>query len=413
MSDFLRLVVKELRELARPRYLVPLLLAPLFLVVTMQGMGPVQDPADQRMAVAVVNNDTGEYGQVAFETIESAANVTYDASSESPERAIDRVRSESAKILLVIPDGFTERIESGERGELRVYWAANQVSYANATESARANALLESVDRRVALAATGATPESLEPTTSSHTTFVRDTRVAASPSALSSAVSSRFFLLAMAMVFAIFGSGQLMIHGMGGERENKTLETLLTMPVKRRTIVAAKLVSGALLGLGLAALYTGAIYVSRPSNLGDAAAVPQLSGVDYALTGVLLALAILDMLAFALWLGVFADDSKGAQTLMVPIVLATMAPAFAVLFLDVTTLSLPLKAALFAIPSTYPVLAPQRLLFGDTGIVVAGIAYEVAFAGVMIWLSVRLFDSDRLVTGDTGRVGTLLEKLQR
>lgn len=413
MSAFRRLVVKELRELARPRYLVPLVMAPLFLVVAMQGIGSVQDGADEPMAVAVVDNDGEEYARLAVETLRETANVTSESSSTDPEGALDAVRSGPAEVLLVVPDGFTERIQAGERAELAAYSAIDEVSYAGATRTARTDALVGTVNSRLAGEITGATPQSLEPVGAGHATYVRGTRVDVSPAALSNAVSSRFFLLAMAMVFAIFGAGQLMIQGMSSEKENKTLETLLTMPVKRRTIAAAKLTSSAILGLGLGALYTAAIYLARPSNLGGAEAIPQLTGTDYLLVGVLLALAIVDVLALALWLGVFADDSRGAQTLMVPIVFGTMAPAFVVQFFGVSSLSLPLKAALFAIPSTYPVLAPQRLLFGDTGVVVAGLVYQTAFAVAMIWFAVRLFDSDRLVTGDTGRLGAVVERLQR
>jgi ABC-2 type transport system permease protein len=184
------------------------------------------------------------------------------------------------------------------------------------------------------------------------------------------------------------------------------------MPVKRRTIVAAKLASSAVIGLGLAALYTGAIYLSQTSSGAVTGAIPTLGGVDYVLVGALLALAIVDVLALALWLGVFANDSKGAQTFIAPLVIVTMLPAFAVAFFDVASLALPLKGLLFAIPSTYPVLAPQRLLVGDTGVVVLGLAYQTAFAVGMIWLSVRLFDSDRLVTGDAGRLGDFVQRFR-
>lgn len=72
-----------------------------------------------------------------------------------------------------------------------------------------------------------------------------------------------------------------------------------------------------------------------------------------------------------------------------------------------------MKAALFAIPATYPVLAPQQLLFGDTTIAMVGIIYETVFAVVMIGLTVRLFNSDRLVTGGMGRFSRFIEKFQQ
>lgn len=412
MNDFLRLTRKELRELVRPRYLIPLLAAPLILVVVMQGTGMVQEQASQEAVVAVINNDDDEYGQLVVNTLERNANVTYTATSISSAKAIETVESGPARVLFVVPDGFTERITAGKQGTLSVYWSVNGMNLATGSSSAKTSALLEAIDKRLALTITGGSPAAFNATTSTQTTYVQGTRLSASPAELSSTISLRFFFLSFVMVFAIIGAGQLMIQGMGSEKETKTLETLLTMPVKRRTIVAAKLASGAVLGLLLAGLYTGAIYLARPSSSG-ASVVPQLSGGEYVLIGVLLVLAIVDVLAVALWLGVFIDDSRGAQTFMMPLTLVTMAPVFVNAYLDISSFSLLLKAALFAIPATYPVLAPQQLLFGDTTIVVAGIVYETVFAVVMIGLTVRLFNSDRLVTGGMGRFSRFIERFQQ
>lgn len=411
MSGFLRLVKKELRELLRPRYLVPLLIAPLFIVITMQGVGEIQEQAGHEMEVAVLSNDSGEYGQKTITILKQTANVTYTTSSISPRQALEN--AQSTQVLVVVPGGFTEQIKSRNQATLSIYSTIDAINFASTTRSARINALSEAVNEQLSLATMNVSSPSLDTIQTTHTTYVRGTQVTASPAMLSEAFSLRFFLLGLMMVFAIFGAGQLMIQGMGSEKEAKTLETLLTMPVKRRTLVAAKLTSGTVLGLFLAGLYTAAIYFARPSSLNTVAALPQLSSSDYVLLGLLLALAIVDILALALLLGVFADDSRGAQTLMVPLMLVTMAPVFVILYLGLSSFSLPVKIALFAIPSTYPVIAPQRLLFGDTAIVYTGIVYESIFAIVMIGLSVRLFNSDRLITGDIGRFGKLLDKLQR
>jgi hypothetical protein len=37
----------------------------------------------------------------------------------------------------------------------------------------------------------------------------------------------------------------------------------------------------------------------------------------------------------------------------------------------------------------------------------------VAFVVGSVWVAARLFDSDRLVTGDAGRLGRLFDALQR
>lgn len=99
--------------------------------------------------------------------------------------------------------------------------------------------------------------------------------------------------------------------------------------------------------------------------------------------------------------------------LLLPLAALVFLPTLATMFADVSTLSLPLQAVLYAIPFPHPVIAPKHLLFENVGVVLAGIAYEATFAAAMIGLAVWLFNSDRLITGSTGRLGTLLSFMQR
>lgn len=410
MSAFWRLLQKELRELARPQYLVPLLVMPLFVVLSLQGVGAAEDAATERPTVVVVDNDGERYAALATETLRDRANVTRHESSVTQQRAVNLLQSGPARTLFVFPENFTERIGADEQANVRVYSSISYLSTTTGARSAKVRALLAAVDANITANVTGASPAALDPTTNTHTTYVKGTHVPTSPSELSSSVSLRFFFLGMVMVLAIFGAGSLVINSMGSEKENGTLETLLTMPVQRRTIVGAKLGASAVLGVALAAVYIGVLYVARPDSGGGS--IIQLTAGDYALIGVSLSLAIIDVLAVALALGVFADDSRGAQTLLLPVTFVTMVPAFVTGFVDVSALSLPLKAAFYAIPSTHPVIAPTELAFGDTSVVLLGMAYEVGFGAVVIALTVRLFGSDRLVTGDAGRLGVVLDALQ-
>ncbi|MFB6128278.1 MAG: ABC transporter permease, partial [Halorhabdus sp.] len=209
-------------------------------------------------------------------------------------------------------------------------------------------------------------------------------------------------------------SGQMVMNSMGAEKENKTLETLLTMPVKRSTIVAAKLIGSASIGLLGAGLYTVSMYYYQSSLTGGAASsVLSLGMADYAIVGVSIFLSLVGVLALSLVLGIFAGDRQGAQMLLFPISILAIVPMFATMFTDVTRLSLPIRAILFAIPFTHPVIAPKRLLLGDLPMVVGGIVYEAIFAAAMIWLAIRVFNSDRLVTGSSGRLGRWLSRLQQ
>jgi ABC-2 type transport system permease protein len=64
----------------------------------------------------------------------------------------------------------------------------------------------------------------------------------------------------------------------------------------------------------------------------------------------------------------------------------------------------------FAIPFYHPMMAMRALMMDNYSLVIGGIAYTAIFTVIMIVVAVRIFNSDRLLTGSVQkRVG--LEKL--
>lgn len=66
---------------------------------------------------------------------------------------------------------------------------------------------------------------------------------------------SQSIVIPIVGMMLIILAGTSVISSMGLEKENKTLETLLTMPVRRSNIVIGKIVGSALVGMMLAAIY--------------------------------------------------------------------------------------------------------------------------------------------------------------
>jgi ABC-2 type transport system permease protein len=413
VSDFWRLLKKELRELFRPRYLLPLLMAPLIFVLLAQGVGGVEDQLADKPDIGIVNADDGEYGEIVDASLQRNADVVYNATGASLDSAVGTVRERGGDAVVLIPDGFTERIEGGQRGQLQSRQIIDTVSFFGI--QSKLPSLVQQASTEVTLEVTGATAEQLAPIELTETTVVKGESTDASPGALSTAFTSGgiLFIPIVISVVVIF-AGQMVMNSMGIEKENKTLETLLTMPVKRRTIVLAKLVGSASIGLLGAGLYTASLYYYQSSfgGSGGTSAV-SLSTVDYGLIGVSLALSLVGALALALCLGLFADDRQGAQSLLLPLGALSFVPVAVTLFTEVSALSLPLQVGLYIIPFTHPVIAPKQLLFGDPLVVYLGIAYELLFAVGMIALAIRIFSSDRIVTGSTGRLAKYLKYLQQ
>ena len=146
---------------------------------------------------------------------------------------------------------------------------------------------------------------------------------------------------------------------MGMEKENKTLETLLTLPIKRIWIVLAKMLGAAIVALIMAVVIMAGLryYIfSITPNIPDSGAILQtlglsMSPLDYILLGISLFLAILIALALCLILGMLSQDVKSAQTMNFLIILLVMIPYFLLMFQDIETISMPI-ILLYAIPFT-------------------------------------------------------------
>ena len=219
----------------------------------------------------------------------------------------------------------------------------------------------------------------------------------------------------------IIMAGSMVISSMALEKENKTLETLLTLPVKRVSIVAGKIIASAIIGLILAVIYIiGFSYymtsfqISGPINVVSLGLV--LDPTDLLLLGLSVFVTLIAALSFCMLLGTMAKNFKSAQTLTFPVTILALIPMFMTMFKDFDTLPLALKAFLFGIPFSHPMMAPRALIFDDYLLVVGGIIYVLIFAIIMIIIVVYVFKTDRLLTGSIKKKklgGTLFKEKKK
>jgi ABC-2 type transport system permease protein len=208
------------------------------------------------------------------------------------------------------------------------------------------------------------------------------------------------------MMMIIIMAGSIVITSMALEKENKTLETLLTLPVKRTSIVTGKIVAAAVIGLLLAIIYMigmqfyfSGFQFSGGVNLASYGLV--ITSMDFIWIGISLFITLIAGLSLCMLMGTFAKNYKSAQTLTFPITMLAMIPMFITMFADFDTLPLALKIFTFAIPFSHPMMAPRALLFHDYTLVIGGIVYVAIFAIVTISIVVWVFKTDRLLVGTT------------
>ena len=228
------------------------------------------------------------------------------------------------------------------------------------------------------------------------------------PQDIESAISSSTMMVPIVIMIIIMMVGSIVISSMGSEKENKTLETLLTLPIRRTSIVTGKIVAAAIVGLiyGLVymvgmSFYTNSLMkpVTSAGGISLADLGLSLSLMDYVLLSASMFMAILCALGLCMIMGAFAKNYKSAQTMSMPLSIMSMLPMFVVMFAGWYGLGTVIQAVVFAIPFSHPMMAMEFLMFDDYTMVFAGLAYMVAFAVATILITVRLYNSDILITG--------------
>ena len=120
---------------------------------------------------------------------------------------------------------------------------------------------------------------------------------------------------------------------------------------------------------------------------------------DYLLVGISLFVALLAGLSLCIVLGTFAKNYRSAQALIFPIIALALISAFIVMFKDFDTIPAVLRILVFAIPFSHPMMAMRALMMDNYSLVIGGIAYTAVFTVIMVAVAVRIFNSDRLLTG--------------
>ena len=94
----------------------------------------------------------------------------------------------------------------------------------------------------------------------------------------------------------------------------------------------------------------------------------------------------------------FAENVRSAQALVGYIYPLIFIPAMALMYLDLNTLPLAIKAIFYAIPFSHPILASKAVIMGDYGTVAFGIIYVAIFTVIIMYLASRLFATEKILT---------------
>jgi ABC-2 type transport system permease protein len=411
MSALSNIIRKELKELLTPATILPILIISLIFGSIGTSMGGIEEGLSQKPTIGVINQDQGSLGMLATSILQTHANVIFNATNISEKtHALNYVENEGGVALIIIPKGFTDAIYNNSQGAFEVYWIMKGAGIFDSISSGVVEGLFSTVNTGISKTliednTTVNASIALAPSHRVDTTYFKDLEFTGiSPSTISSILSTQSMFIPIVVMMIIIAAGGTVISSMALEKENKTLETLLTLPVKRTYIVAGKIVASACIGLLFAVIYMiGMNQYFQGFQIGGQINLAQyglqLTTEDFLLIGITLFLALIAGLALCMLLGTLAKNYKSAQTLTFPVTMLALVPMFITMFADFDTLPLYGKILVFAIPFSHPMMAPRALIFKEYTLVFGGMLYVFIFAAIMIALVVWIFKTDRLLTG--------------
>lgn len=408
LKGFLNILVKELKELIRdPKIflsmiIIPLIMFPLLGVVMNFSMQSAQEKAE-KATLLVLNNDGENYSKIFINFLNFSLRIVV-VNNAKPEEVVNSLSEYNATQFIEIPNGFsanmTEHIYNPiVTSSVNFYGVfSGGGMFADIGSSSAIDSLVEQFNRVFA-------PNVVY--TEKSVIIKGEIQKGVDPAMLFGLMVSQGIAMPITIMILLQVSMQIAATSVAMEKEEKTLETLLSLPIDRFTILMGKL-SGSIIVAAVGALtfmfgfnfYMGSFMASIPAEISldlvSLGLAPSLFG--YLLLGISLFMALISALALAVIMSAFAEDVRGAQSLVGFIYPLIFIPALLLMFLDVNSLPLALRIFIYAIPYTHPIIAAEAVTMGDYCTVVWGIIYVTAFTLAIMYVASRLFATEKILT---------------
>lgn len=417
---FINLLQKELKELINGQMILSLavILAMLFIMgnITKSAINDVTEEA-QNPKINISDRDDTDFTQNLIEVLKNSGAEIKVFETDGDNYA-DILSENDIKNIVIIPKGFTDSIENGEKPE--IITASRMTSAATlsniSTGTSGAITLIQNCIANTIATEAGMSPEQFElmenPIMLTDNTVVDDKSANTSIDSIMNKISMQNAILPIIVFLLIMMTSQSLISSISNEKIDKTLETLLSAPVSRSSIITAKMLAAAVVALINAGVYMIGFskFIKSSSiqaeNLVSSISVDDalsqlglnLSVGDYVLVGIQLFMTIMICLSVSIMLGALVNDTKSSQTVIMPIMMLAMVPYVISMLADINTLPMIVRILVYAIPFTHTFSGMSNLMFGNNTIFFGGLIYQIIVFAICMFFALRLFKSDKILT---------------
>ena len=429
---FINLLKKELKELINAQMIISLVVVMFLLMAVGNIMSSTIDEVSKtEYKISLDDRDNTDFTKSIISKMKENGTVATPVDTQGDDYAAI-LKDNNLDSIIIIPQGFTEAIDNKEKPQLitvsRMESAAMMSNISNHVSDVAdliSGCIYEELSQRA-----GITQEELEymssPVNISDNTVVDDKSANISVETIMSSVMMKNQILPIIVFVLIMMVSQTIMSAIANEKIDKTLETLLSAPVSRSSIIRAKMLAAAIVAMINAVFYmigfstlmskgmgstinTSMNVEEIAGNIGSVGDIVStesklsqlglsLSVTDYLLVGLQLFITIMICLSVSIILGALVNDVKSSQTMIMPLMMLAMIPYMISIFADVNSLPAAVKILVYAIPFTHTFSAMSNLMFGHDIIFFAGLAYQIIVLTVCMFFSLRLFNSDKILT---------------
>jgi ABC-2 type transport system permease protein len=420
LGSLTSITLKEIKELVRdPKILFGVVLMPLLLFPVMGSAIQVSQQSVERAIVtstfAVYTDDSGVVTSTMLDYLKTNRTVSV-IQANSLNQALAQFQGTTSSTMIYIPSGFSENVTTGVKGKMIIYGNIKNMNIAETQSTNVVGTLVNiysyyysiaRIDSLLQAAGEVASPDAIRtPISIDYQSIIKGNVLNISPDAIISVVMNQSIMLPIMIMVMVMFAIQMAATSIALEKEQKTLETLMTLPVGRLTILGGKLAGSIVIAVAGAIAYM----IGFGYYIGSAMSFAQLSTVNlggagigiqpvgYVLLGINIFVTLVSALAMAISLAVFTDNVRSAQSLTGVLVVPIILPAIILMFSDIDMLPQTFQWLMLAIPYTHSILASKAAFMGDYWIVLRSIAYISVFTIVVLYIAAKIFSTERIIT---------------
>jgi len=413
MRQFFILLKKEIKELLTLQLILPFLIVVVMFALLgnyMQQQSKKDESAKQKLII--LDEDKSDMTKNLIANLEQIFSVSM--ADGNKENLLDKMKNDNIATAIIFPGNFQQGINNNKMQTIESYTSIANFSLMNYKQYNVADTAIASLNNNInnLLIAKNTSLDPVfikNPVSSQSQIVIKDKVASANVSQVVNFVTGQVAFIPIILFLVIVLAAQMIATAVATEKENKTLETLLSLPIDRKTIVASKMLAAGIIALIMAGIYMygyKSYMTGIAGDIGQAGDIKQIASNlglvfnshQYILLGLQLFLSILVALGVAIILGAFAQDAKSAQSVIAPLMMLIMIPYFLTMLIDTNSLSTVAKTAIYAIPFSHSFLAAPNLLLGNYQMIWFGIIYQIIIFIILIIIAGKIFSTDYIIT---------------